>query len=89
MEDVVSIRTHESTDKLIIYPNPSEDVINIAIDNANKATIEIYNLIGRLIYSKTASSKTEKIDVSDYTTGIYLIKVKQADRIYIEKVVVR
>jgi hypothetical protein len=74
---------------LSIFQNPSDDIINIEIGETHHATIEVYNIAGKLLYRKVADSKTEKINVSDYTKGIYLVKVKQFNRIYIEKVIVR
>ena len=73
---------------LSIFPNPSDDIINIEIENPDYATIEIYNVSGRLVLSKEINLKVEKIDLSGYAKGIYLLKVKQADRVYYGKVVV-
>ncbi len=72
-----------------IYPNPSDDIINIEIENIKNAAIEIYNVSGTLVLSKALDSKVEKFDISDFPKGIYLVKVRQEDVIYIEKVVVR
>ena len=65
-----------------IYPNPSNDIINLEIGNTTNATIEIYNVIGKLIYSKALYSKFDKIDVSGFSKGIYIVKVMQKRTIY-------
>jgi hypothetical protein len=84
-----ALNTNKESNTIDIYPNPSDDIINIEIGETHNATIEIYSVGGRHLYSKVTDSKTEQIDLSDYTKGIYLVKFKQVDRIYIEKVVVR
>ena len=72
-----------------IYPNPSDDIINIEIEYINNATIEIYNVSGNLIFSKELDSKVEKIDVSGFSKGIYVVKVTQDRAVNFGKVVVR
>jgi hypothetical protein len=72
-----------------IYPNPSDDRINIEIENINNATIEIYNVSGRLVFSKELNSRIEKIDISGLLKGIYIVKVMQNRAVNIGKVVVR
>ena len=55
--------------QLAVYPNPSRDIIDIdgvEID----AHIDIYTLQGQLIHTTT----TTKIDISNFDSGIYIIK---------------
>jgi Leucine-rich repeat (LRR) protein len=73
---------------LSIFPNPSDDIINIDIENIHGATIEIYNVSGRLIFSKALNSKFEKIDISGLSEGMYFIKVRQEQNVRIEKLIV-
>jgi Leucine-rich repeat (LRR) protein len=84
-----ALKPTEVNSKLNIYPNPSDDIINIEIENKNNATIEIYDVNGTLIFSKALNSESEKIDISGFSGGIYLVKVKQDSTVIIEKVVVR
>jgi hypothetical protein len=78
-----------TNDKTNIYPNPSDDIINIEIENINNARLEIYNVNGTLLFSKTLHSESEKIDMSGFSEGLYLVKVKQEEVLIVEKVVVR
>ncbi len=73
---------------LYIYPNPSEDIINIEIENKNNATIDIYNVSGRMIYNKALNSKADKIDISGLSEGIYFVKVRQKNNVRIEKLII-
>jgi hypothetical protein len=76
-------------DVLSIYPNPSDDIINIEFENINNATIEIYNVSRKLIFSKSINSNVEKINISNFSKGIYIVKVIQNSAINTGKVVVR
>jgi hypothetical protein len=71
-----------------IYPNPSDDIINIEIENINNATIEIYSVSGKLVFSKALNSKVEKIDISGLSEGMYFVKVRQEQDVRIEKLIV-
>jgi hypothetical protein len=78
-----------------IYPNPTDNILNIELSNAGSQgiEIEILDMIGTLIYQKESTSSgphfDEQLDLSGYAKGIYLLKVRQADRVYYGKVVVR
>jgi hypothetical protein len=89
VHEPVSIAKNESIPSLHIFPNPSEDFINIEFGDPLRTTIEIYNIMGRRLYNNVVYVKTEKIDVSTFIAGVYLIKIKQDDKIYIDKVIVR
>ncbi|MCT4586878.1 MAG: T9SS type A sorting domain-containing protein [Carboxylicivirga sp.] len=60
----------------VCYPNPATDIITISnIKQIN--TIGIYSLTGVLVKEYTISSKNElELNVSDLSSGIYLIKLE-------------
>ncbi len=74
--------------KIDIYPNPSDDIINIEIEIINNAIIEIYNASGNLIFSNELNSMIQKIDVSGFSEGIYIVKIKQEHNVKVEKLIV-
>lgn len=62
---------------LVIYPNPTTDVFQIKND-ANIASISIYNIVGRQI--STLNHKQGMMhDVSDLRSGMYLVRLENAD----------
>ncbi len=78
-----------------IYPNPADNVLNIEISNTGNQglEIEILDIAGKVIYQKKYNNAnahfTEQIVLSGYAKGIYLVKIKLTDAVYIGKVVVR
>lgn len=60
-----------------VFPNPNTGLINISFGNTvQKATIEIYNLQGALVFSNVLLNKSiETIDLTSNTDGIYIVKV--------------
>lgn len=58
-------------DIINIYPNPTNDIINI-VSSKTLSKIEIYNNIGVLIKSIEDLNDVIKIDISNLPSGIYL-----------------
>ncbi len=70
-----------------IFPNPFAEIISI--QNMNSETeIEILNVQGRIIFSKVSTNERETINTSEFSAGIYLLKVKSEGEI-INRVVVK
>lgn len=62
----------ESSD-LTVYPNPTESEINIT-NLTNGTKVEIYNNLGQLVYNTKSTDKYLKVNVSDFQSGVYVIK---------------
>lgn len=70
-----------------IYPNPTEDFINI---NAGKLTINeisIFDIQGREIDKYDLSDKQFKLFLGDFKMGTYLIKISTSNGDYTEKII--
>ena len=76
-EGTLSVPTFEEASKRIdVYPNPVSTQLNInfpAFDD--EYYIEIFNVLGKKIYSNTVLTQKNKISVSDWNNGVYLIKI--------------
>ena len=59
-----------------IYPNPTENNITIDLgkNELKNATLEIVSLLGKTIYNRKVTQRITNIDMSMYSSGIYLIK---------------
>tara|TARA_B110000285_G_scaffold234110_1_gene309920 strand:- start:102 stop:1154 length:1053 start_codon:yes stop_codon:yes gene_type:complete len=58
-----------------IYPNPVDDVFSIEInEEIELKTINVYSMIGELVYSKSSSLINEH-DVSHLNSGIYMVEL--------------
>lgn len=73
-----------------LWPNPTEDVLNIEFPysyNAN-SKIKIYNNIGILVYSNTLLSNNNQINVSELNSGLYSLVIEYSDGIYAQKITI-
>ena len=73
----------ENTLDFKIYPNPSNNYINVDIQNPNRDySIEIYSMLGQQLL---ISFKMNVIDISSLTKGIYLIKLTRKNKVWTSK----
>lgn len=67
-------------DDILAYPNPigQNNMLNVFIGNLHNtsASIEIYSVLGKLIYNQNTYSKNIRIDASRFSKGIYILNVK-------------
>jgi hypothetical protein len=63
-----------------IYPNPTTDNIMIN-DIKTGSTIEILNNLGQVVYTEVTRYNNANINVSDFTNGIYTVKIIGSDNV--------
>lgn len=56
------------------YPNPVKNVLNLSY-NQNISQVEIFNLLGQKMTSTSFDATTAQVDMTSYTSGIYLVNV--------------
>jgi GH35 family endo-1,4-beta-xylanase len=70
-----------------VYPNPASGNVSISFDKA-PYTIQIFNTNGIMVFSDTSNSELLNVDVSNFSRGMYIVQVTDAQRvIYIEKLI--
>jgi hypothetical protein len=56
------------------YPNPVKQTLNVSAKH-NLTQINVYNMIGQEVMSETISQRQYQLDMSELTTGMYMVKV--------------
>lgn len=86
-----SISDVKSENSISVYPNPSNGIFQLSIDNTQleKGALEIYNLFGERVYSASNIKQQMQIDLSAFSKGIYFVKINSGDKIYSKKIVVQ
>ena len=71
------------------FPNPSKADFSIDLSGIGHARIEIYNLLGELVYNNIATEMVYKINDHNLSPGLYLIKVTGNSRdIYTQRIII-
>ena len=65
------------TTTFTISPNPVQDQLSIRLDElSSSTTLEVYDIHGRLLDNLKINEIEIQLDVSDYASGMYFIKMK-------------
>ena len=60
-----------------IYPNPSNDYLNVKLNNnRDNATINLYDISGVLVKSQATSDSFIRMNIRNLPTGAYVVKVQ-------------
>ena len=76
----------ENTVKFSMYPNPASN--HVLISGLSDAKVTIYNISGSIIYSANVNG-IENIDVSNYSAGIYMVKVIENKKVSTQKLIIK
>lgn len=73
-------------DQFSIYPNPSQNVVNIeSKNNLIIESVKIVDLSGKLIIEK--NQNTNQVDIENLSNGMYIVEVASEGRIYKKKLI--
>ena len=87
---LVSIPIYSNENVWNIYPNPTTSIINIQSINyqTDNLTIQIQDIAGRTLFTQqTDPSDNIQIDLSQFPSGLYLVKLSSEQNIYTYKIV--
>jgi len=86
------LRMGELDETVNVYPNPASNQINITGITGNDITIQLVNSVGQMIYSKQnialAGDATETIELSDISSGIYIVMIQNGEKMYRQKLII-
>lgn len=72
-----------------VFPNPSIDYVNVFVKNADaNSTVSLLNSEGKILQAFSVKNSSTKIDVSEYTSGVYYISIKRNEKQVMKKIVV-
>jgi len=70
-----------------LYPNPASHKISIDYSGIEALHVELYSMFGLCVIQCKLSSKSDEIDVSQLSKGIYIVKIIAAGRTMQEKLI--
>ena len=77
----VSIKDHVPSFNALIFPNPTEDFLNIQASVFEMVSYSLYDEVGKLILKGVLSSEKTSLDVSKLQTGLYSLILNNPDNI--------
>lgn len=91
----VGIEENSDLNSVVIYPNPTAGVFNVAVNGAkfNEIAINIIDMQGKVVYSasdKNASENyTKQINLNGLAKGIYYVKLNTEIGVKVQKLIIQ
>lgn len=91
-EDESSTKNLQSSEKLVIFPNPTSDLIHIDLTKLSNVivAIRVRNALGEQVMSTVVPSSDKKMEVMDLSsleTGIYMLEIQTHEGHFLETVI--
>lgn len=73
----LAVNKIETQNSFEISPNPATTKLNINLSqkNLDDTTVTVYDVLGKKIYSKRLHNLSVSINVSNWNTGVYLVRI--------------
>lgn len=72
-----TVAVEETQISTSVYPNPASEFVTFsAIENINK--VEVFNLVGQLVYSNNPGNNKVMVNVNDLPNGVYVARIHTA-----------
>lgn len=86
--DDLGINSISEIDFISISPNPTNDFISISLGTDNKTAINVtlIDASGRVLSNESQIGNSVELDLSEYSTGIYIVSVETANGAVTRKV---
>jgi hypothetical protein len=69
-----------------IYPNPTTGIVYIHSETPIEEVVA-YNAMGRQVITQSVNDSEIKLDLSQFSKGVYFIRMKVGDKILIQKII--
>ncbi|MFA7325620.1 MAG: T9SS type A sorting domain-containing protein [Candidatus Kapaibacterium sp.] len=92
VEVLSSIKPIADNKNIKIYPTETNGIVNISLNDPSlyNAKIELYNILGiRLIELQSNKSPINKLDLTNYSKGAYIIKITDENSSYFQKIILK
>lgn len=73
--DFTSIEDLKKNSKVKLYPNPSNDVVQIETENKQSFDVAIYDVLGNEVKTVTNTLNNTPINIAELPKGIYVLKI--------------
>ena len=73
-----------------MYPNPCDNKVSFQLpSDIDKAQVTIFDYLGKSLLEQNISTSNKNIDISNFSSGIYFIRIQTATKVGTKKLIVR
>lgn len=70
----IQVLQFEGTRAILVYPNPASNEVTVANLMAGDR-VEVYDMMGRVVWSQKATEQSSVIEVHGYVSGLYTVRI--------------
>lgn len=86
----VSVEEVHASEGFQFYPNPAENFIQINTSiNSSNTQVVLRDLTGKTIVTQLLNETNQQFDVSQLSSGLYLISVQSANQVFTQKLTIK
>lgn len=91
LDDIVALhnRSIQNTQNILdvnVYPNPTHNILNLQLPNADKCQVYIKDIQGKTVWQGVGSNNSP-INIESLKAGTYILEVIQANQIFHKRVI--
>lgn len=72
--------------ELNVFPNPASDILNISCNEIIKA-VSLINILGQEMYYQNIDVSTAQINIANYLSGNYILKIETLENVIIKNII--
>ena len=84
--NLIVTAVNENTANINVYPNPTNGLLNI--EGQGTMHISVMNVLGQTL-QETCSEGSTTLDLSQYESGMYLVRIETENGVMVQKVTIR
>ena len=71
------------------YPNPvTGNNLTITTNSIDTKRVDIFNVLGKRVFSQSFTGTSETLEISNVSSGIYILKVTEGNKVATQKLII-
>jgi hypothetical protein len=89
ISDVNSIDAINPENNVLIFPNPSNGVFTVVVENhSGKFELELLDILGKSVYRTEFSGNSHIINAADFSKGTYFVRIQSQQGNVVKKILI-
>lgn len=88
LKTTTSNKDIQNTIAVNVFPNPTKDVLNIELGDAQNAQMTLVDINGKVLLIKNLTEKSNKINIAHLSKGLYNVQIQAGNKMTAKKIVV-
>ncbi|MBQ0769757.1 MAG: T9SS type A sorting domain-containing protein [Bizionia sp.] len=87
VEETLGVNDNTMVKDIVIYPNPTHGLLTINNNKGIDMQVTIYDINGRVLISKSNNDTMTTLDMTNFSNGIYLLRIQTESGDFSKKVI--